>query len=398
MGRNGGGWAHYVGQEKCRPITGWISLANALDWSRPPRTMIGTSFWYMHTDQWRNDGYSADSLASPLAEGTWPGKHTADTIAQSARLGWMPFYPQFDANPLDVADEAQAAVDEGAAADAGVVRRRARCTTARCSRRSRTSTRPENWPRTLVLWRSNLMGSSAKGNEYFLKHLLGTHSNVLGTENPEAPRPREVAWHDEAPGGQARPAGLGRLPDDVDDAAVRRRAARRRPGTRSTTCPRPTCTRSCTPSPRRSTRRGRRKSDFETFHLIAQTALRAGRDPPRHPQGPGQRAAAARHPGRDGAARRRRARLERAAASPASPARTCRCSQVVERDYTAIADKLATRRPAGRLAGLHGQERHLPARGAGRARWPRANGVMLGGAGDGRPAIDTDAASWPRRS
>jgi nitrate reductase / nitrite oxidoreductase, alpha subunit len=43
MGRNGGGWAHYIGQEKCRPITGWISLANALDWSRPPRTMIGTA-------------------------------------------------------------------------------------------------------------------------------------------------------------------------------------------------------------------------------------------------------------------------------------------------------------------------------------------------------------------
>jgi nitrate reductase alpha subunit len=25
MGRNGGGWAHYVGQEKCRPITGWAT-------------------------------------------------------------------------------------------------------------------------------------------------------------------------------------------------------------------------------------------------------------------------------------------------------------------------------------------------------------------------------------
>jgi nitrate reductase alpha subunit len=24
---NGGGWAHYVGQEKCRPITGWANLA-----------------------------------------------------------------------------------------------------------------------------------------------------------------------------------------------------------------------------------------------------------------------------------------------------------------------------------------------------------------------------------
>ena len=83
-GRNGGGWAHYVGQEKCRPITGWISLANALDWTRPPRTMTGTSYWYMHTDQWRNDGYSTDSLASPLAQGHLAGKHTADAIAQSA--------------------------------------------------------------------------------------------------------------------------------------------------------------------------------------------------------------------------------------------------------------------------------------------------------------------------
>ena len=61
--------------------------------------MIGTAYWYMHTDQWRIDGYSADALASPLAEGHLAGMHTADTIAQSARLGWMPFYPQFDAQP-----------------------------------------------------------------------------------------------------------------------------------------------------------------------------------------------------------------------------------------------------------------------------------------------------------
>jgi nitrate reductase alpha subunit len=115
MGRNGGGWAHYVGQEKCRPLTGWLSLANGLDWSRPPRTMTGTSYWYMHTDQWRFDGYRADALASPLAEGHLAGMHTADTIAQSARLGWMPFYPQFDRNPLDLADEAVAAAAAGAA-------------------------------------------------------------------------------------------------------------------------------------------------------------------------------------------------------------------------------------------------------------------------------------------
>lgn len=117
MGRNGGGWAHYVGQEKTRPLSGWLNMANAMDWSRPPRTVPGTSFWYMHTDQWRQDGYSADALKSPLSTGSLDGMHTADSIAQSARLGWMPFYPQFDRNPLDVADEAQSAVDQGRAAD-----------------------------------------------------------------------------------------------------------------------------------------------------------------------------------------------------------------------------------------------------------------------------------------
>ena len=43
MGRNGGGWAHYVGQEKCRPLTGQVVHGDALDWARPPRHMIGTA-------------------------------------------------------------------------------------------------------------------------------------------------------------------------------------------------------------------------------------------------------------------------------------------------------------------------------------------------------------------
>ena len=32
QGVNGGGWAHYVGQEKCRPIEGWNTVAFAKDW------------------------------------------------------------------------------------------------------------------------------------------------------------------------------------------------------------------------------------------------------------------------------------------------------------------------------------------------------------------------------
>ena len=44
VGQSGGGWAHYVGQEKLRPQTGWTALAFALDWIRPPRLQNSTSF------------------------------------------------------------------------------------------------------------------------------------------------------------------------------------------------------------------------------------------------------------------------------------------------------------------------------------------------------------------
>ena len=46
VGINGGGWAHYVGQEKIRTFAGWQTLAFALDWRRPPRQAQGTSWFY----------------------------------------------------------------------------------------------------------------------------------------------------------------------------------------------------------------------------------------------------------------------------------------------------------------------------------------------------------------
>ncbi len=157
MGRNGGSWAHYVGQEKCRPLTGWSSLAMGLDWSRPPRQMIGTAFWYLHTDQWRYDGYRADALASPLAEGHLAGLHTADAVALSARLGWMPSYPQFDRNPLDLVAEARAAGADPVEHVTG------RLWDGSLRFACEDPDDPRNWPRVLTLWRANLLGSSAKG-------------------------------------------------------------------------------------------------------------------------------------------------------------------------------------------------------------------------------------------
>ena len=196
MGRNGGGWAHYVGQEKCRPVTGWATMAMATDWQRPPRQMIGTAYWYTHTDQWRYDGYRADALTSPLARGHLAGLHTIDTIALSARLGWMPSYPQFDRNPLDLADEI--------AAEAGARRTSPPAWPAGLQDGTlrfaiEDPDAPQNWPRCLTLWRANLLGSSAKGDEYFLRHLLGTHDSLRAEQTPARPRPRDVAWRDEEP-------------------------------------------------------------------------------------------------------------------------------------------------------------------------------------------------------
>ncbi|HEY3530275.1 MAG TPA: nitrate reductase subunit alpha [Nocardioides sp.] len=196
QGVNGGGWAHYVGQEKVRPLTGYTQLANALDWSRPPRNMIQTAYWYLHTDQFRYDHFAADALSSASGQGRFAGLSTADLIAKSARMGWMPSYPTFDRNPLNLCDEAAAAgvpvadhvvsgLRDGSLRFAG-----------------EDPDAPENFPRILGVWRANLLGSSGKGNEYFLKHLLGADSAVRATEAPEGQRPAEVAWTDRAPEGK----------------------------------------------------------------------------------------------------------------------------------------------------------------------------------------------------
>ncbi|HEX6870735.1 MAG TPA: nitrate reductase subunit alpha [Micromonosporaceae bacterium] len=197
QGVNGGGWAHYVGQEKCRPVTGWSHLAFGLDWSRPPRQMVGTAYWYLHTDQWRYDQYSAEALASPLAEGRFAGRHTADLLAQSARLGWMPSMPTFNRNPLDLADAALAADPEQPGryvADELVA--------GRLGFAGTDPDDPRNWPRVLTVWRANLLGSSAKGNEYFLRHLLGTDASLRAEQTPPDQRPRDVTWREQAPEGK----------------------------------------------------------------------------------------------------------------------------------------------------------------------------------------------------
>ena len=196
QGVNGGGWAHYVGQEKCRPVTGWAQLAFGADWSRPARQMIGTAFWYVSTDQWRYDALGSDLLATPLGEGRFKDMTAIDVIAQSARMGWMPSYPSLNRNSLDLVDEAR---EKGVDPAQHVINE---LKSGDLQFAIEDPDAPENWPRVLTVWRANILGSSSKGNEYFLKHLLGTDNSVRANENEPDARPKDVKWREDAPEGK----------------------------------------------------------------------------------------------------------------------------------------------------------------------------------------------------
>ncbi|MCB9967420.1 MAG: nitrate reductase subunit alpha [Geminicoccaceae bacterium] len=198
VGQSGGGWSHYVGQEKLRPQTGWLPLAFALDWGRPPRQQNSTSFWYAHTDQWRYETVTADEILSPTAPaGDWQAS-LIDFNVRAERMGWLPSAPQLKENPLGIAAKAAAAGLE----PKDYVAKSLKDGTLELSCHDPDD--PANWPRNLFVWRSNLLGSSGKGHEYFLKHLLGTSNGVMGKNLGEegGVKPKDVKWHDEAPEGK----------------------------------------------------------------------------------------------------------------------------------------------------------------------------------------------------
>ncbi|QTR46333.1 nitrate reductase subunit alpha [Thiothrix litoralis] len=198
VGQSGGGWAHYVGQEKLRPQPGWLPLAFGLDWSRPPRQMNGTSFFYNHSNQWRYEKLEIKEILSPLAD---PAKYPGSLIdynVRAERMGWLPSAPQLNTNPLRIA---KAAKDAGMSpADYTV----ASLKSGKIAFAAEDPDSPQNFPRNLFVWRSNLLGSSGKGHEYLLKYLLGTKHGVQGKDLGEmgGAKPQEVKWREEMQEGK----------------------------------------------------------------------------------------------------------------------------------------------------------------------------------------------------
>ena len=197
-GQSGGGWAHYVGQEKLRPQTGWQPLAFGLDWSRPPRQMNGTSFFYAHTSQWRHEKLNAREVLSPLANHDEFPEHMIDWNIRAERMGWLPSAPQLNTNPLQVAKDAKAAGKDPK--DYVVEQLQSGDLKFACE----APDDPKNFPRVLFVWRSNLLGSSGKGHEYFLKYLLGARNGVMNDDLGKigGPKPTEVEWVEDGPTGK----------------------------------------------------------------------------------------------------------------------------------------------------------------------------------------------------
>jgi len=198
VGVNGGGMAHYVGQEKLVGHAAWGSIAFGLDWGMVPRQQNTPSFHYVHSDQWRYErGYrSYDTLPTDHPERF---DHTIDHQARAVRRGWLPFFPQFDRSPLAVAAEARRA---GATSDDEVVAHVVDgLKNGKLGFAIDDPDDPRNWPRTWFIWRGNAIGTSAKGHEFFLRHYLGADSTAIATE-PDDLGVSEVEVRPDAPIGK----------------------------------------------------------------------------------------------------------------------------------------------------------------------------------------------------
>ncbi len=201
VGVNGGGLAHYVGQEKLAPGESWGNVAMGKDWYGPSRLQNAPSWHYVHTDQWRYEKSFTDYHTVPRhqPEGTLAQGHTMDIQSRAVRNGWLPFYPQFNKNPIDLVDELET---NGAANNEDVVKGIVnQLKTGELQFSVDDPDAEENWPRIWYIWRGNALMASSKGHEFFLKHYLGTHSNEVAQDLAED-SVKEIEWHKNAPQGK----------------------------------------------------------------------------------------------------------------------------------------------------------------------------------------------------
>ena len=262
--------------------------------------MIGTAYWYLHTDQWRYDTLRRRRAGLPdrrravrrqahrrPARPVGAAGLDADACPRSTATRWTWPTRRWPPDPDDPA----------------ALCGRTRCATGRLGFACEDPDAPQNWPRVLTVWRANLLGSSRQGQRV-LPAPPARHRRVAagGRGRRRSSGPQDVRWRDEAPEGKLdlllsldfRMTSTTLFSDVVLPAATWYEKH-----DLSSTDMHP-FVHAFNPAiaPPWQTR-----TDFDAFHGIARAfSALAGRAPGR-PPGPGGRAAAARHPGRAGHAR-----------------------------------------------------------------------------------------------
>jgi nitrate reductase / nitrite oxidoreductase, alpha subunit len=197
QGVNGGGWAHYVGQEKVRPQAAWSQVAFGLDWRRPPRQQNGTSFYYFASDQWRYDTLRPARCARPWPRSP-PASHMADYNVIAARLGWLPSYPQFNRNPLDLVREAERRAPNRTSRDRRP--RGGKAQKRRTALRRRRPRQPGQLSPAAVPVAGQPAGGQRQGPRVFSQASAGHRS--CGVQHRRRAAPEEVEWREPAPEGK----------------------------------------------------------------------------------------------------------------------------------------------------------------------------------------------------
>src|SRR6185312_14005718 len=151
---------------------------------------------YVHSNQWRYERSHADYHPP---DGRFAREHVMDLQVDAVRMGWLPFYPQFNHNPIHLVRDAEAAGAHSPEEISSWMVDQLRTGKTRFS--VEDPDLPENWPRVWLIWRANALHTSAKGQEYFQRHYLGTHSNAIA-EDQARDVVQEVAWREASSQGK----------------------------------------------------------------------------------------------------------------------------------------------------------------------------------------------------
>ena len=305
QGVNGGGWAHYVGQEKLPHDHGLLD-ARLRARLEPPAAPAGGDAVLVPRDRpvaLRRDGRRRPLLARRRRRARQA--RTSPTATRvAARLGWLPSYPTFDRNPLELADAAKlagATVSDYVVDELKAGRLRFAC---------EDPDAPDNCPRVLT--------SGARTCSARRARATSTSSSTCSAPDEHGVTAQETAARAPA---RRRCAGTRRRPRASSTCSSRSTSAWPAPALYSdivlpaatwyekhdisTTDLHPFVH----PFNPAITPPWETRTDWDIFNRIAGTFSRMAGRPPRHAHGRRRGAAAARHPRRARPAVRRGARL-----------------------------------------------------------------------------------------